>query len=158
MQRWKLLAVIALVVVGSAVAAGGYAFWNARQNKPTRVWVPMEINPVLTMEERHQAADQIQKYLDRPEILTPVAKESGIAGGLGLASDEKAVELLSERLFVEVGEFNSPKGLVPAINIGFDCTKREFDTLGRAATRLMKDVWTFITPPEPAEDTDFGGF
>jgi len=158
MQRWKLLAVIALVVVGSAVAAGGYAFWNARQNKPTRVFVPLEINPVLTMEERAEAAGKIQEYLLRPEILTPVARETGIAAGLGLESDEKAAELLGQRLFVEVGEYNSPKGLAPALNIGFTCTKREFDTLGRAATRLMKDVWTFITPADPVDAGDLDGF
>jgi hypothetical protein len=158
MQRWKLLVVIALVVAGSAVAAGGYAFWNARQNKQTRVWVPLEINPVLSMEDRTQAAGQIKNYLSKPGILAAVAKDTGIAAELGLASDEKAAELLGERLFVEVGEYKSPMGPVPAINIGFSCTKREFDTLGKAATRLMKDVLAFVTPPKPAEDTDFDGF
>lgn len=154
MQRWKLFAIIAVVVMGSALAAGGYAFWNARQNKPTRVWVPLEINPSLTLEQRQEAAGQIKNHLMRPEILTPVARDSGVAGALDFDSDELAAAHLRKRLFVEAGEFESPKGVVPSLNIGFDCTRREFKTMGRATTRMMKDVWAFIVPPESSQATD----
>lgn len=157
MQRWKLIAVIAVVVIGSAIAAGGYAFWNARQNKPTRVWVPIPINTALSNEQREDAAASLKLQLQDLGLLEKVAKDSGVTPELDLASDADTAKLLSEKLFVEVNEVERPEGPVAVINIGFDCTARQFEAMGKATTRLMDDVNALLRPPQPdAQPAGFG--
>jgi hypothetical protein len=146
MQRWIVVTAIALAVLVLAVAGGAYASWSKRQVMPTRVYVPLPLNPELTEELRDQAADNIRRQIEQPPVLVNVARSSGLATALDLPNDEAAAEFLRERLFVDVGETATTMGVAPALEIGFRCKVREFKDVSAAATDLMKEVWKIVNP------------
>jgi hypothetical protein len=151
MQRWIVFGV---VVVALMLGGGGFAYKSYKQNRPHPVWVPLPINPELPGEKRTEIARELKTQLAKPEILIQVSKDLALPQALGLASDEQAAKEIAERLFVNVGEADSPTGTkVPSINIGVRGKAREQEVSGKIAMRLMQDVWKIlgIKPPEKKE-------
>lgn len=151
MQRWIVLGVVAMMLV---LGGGFFARRAYKQNRPQRIWVPLAINPALPVEKRDETARDLKAKLVRPEVLIPVCKELGLARKWQIHSDEDAAAELARRLFVEVGEADSPMGIkVPSINVGVTGKTKEAGLSGEIAMRMMKDVWKIlgIKPPPQKE-------
>jgi hypothetical protein len=139
-----------MVAVVLMLGGGGFAYKSYKQNRPHPIWVPLPINPELPGEKRTEIARDLKAKLATPEILIQVSKDLGLPKALGFTSDEAAANDLAERLFVNVGEADSPDGTrVPSINIGVRGRSKDREISGKIAIRLMKDVSAIlgIKPP-----------
>jgi hypothetical protein len=146
MQRWIVAGLVAMLLV---VGGTGYAYRSYQQNRPSPVWVPMPLNPDRSQTEHETVARELKGKLDTPEILTRVSKDLNLAKAWGLASDTEAADEIARRLFVKVGEVNTPTGTAPAINVGVDGPVKDRELSAKIAMRLMEDVWKIvgIKPP-----------
>lgn len=147
MQRWILFGVVAVALM---LGGGGFAYKSYKQNRPHPVWVPIPINPELPGDKRTEIARELKAKLLKPELMIQVSKDLALPKALGLATDEQAANEIAERLFVMVGEADTPAGTkVPSINVGVRGKNKEQEISGKIAMRLMKDVWVIlgIKPP-----------
>jgi hypothetical protein len=154
MQRWIVIAVVGALLFG---LGGGFALWTYRENRPQKVWVPLALNEELPEEKREELATQIKGKLLEGSIIQDAVKETGLANRLKLSSAAEAEAEVRKRLFVEVGEADTPVGRVPSINIGFNCQRKSYDAMGAVATNIMEDVWDMlgIKKPEPKSGSTF---
>lgn len=129
-----MVAVLLLGSVGSALV------WNHRRNRPDKVWVPLPLSPESSDDARKTFAKQLDKELRKSSVLLGVATDVQLAEKLGLPSAEAAADELGKRLFIEVGQADSPIGKIPSLNVGVNGTSKEHAILGQIAERLMKDV------------------
>ena len=141
MQRWIVLGVLAAIL---AVGGGGFAYWTYKQNRPSPVWVPLSINPEFSEDKRQGLAKELKEKLSKPEILNQVSVDLQLAKKWNLATDQLAAQEIAKRLFVTVGEMDSPQGRGPSINIGIQGIRRDAAVSGEVAMRLMKDVWKIL--------------
>ena len=148
MQRWIAAGVVVMMLF---FGGGFYAYRTIKQNRPHPVWVPLPINPETPSAEGQRIAKELKEKLSDKDLLIQVSKDIGLPAKMGLANDSDAADELRSRLFVKVGEADSPMGKVPSINIGVSGKAKEKDVSGEIAMRLMKDVWKIlgIKPPEP---------
>ena len=146
MQRWIA---IGLVVVLLAVGGAGYGLHLYKQSRPHPVWVPMPINRELTEENGREIAKDLKAKLGDKARLTLVSQELGLAKLWELPSDDAAASEISERLFVDLGEMDTPTGKVPSINIGVRGPVKDKQISEKLAMRLMQDVRKLlgIKPP-----------
>lgn len=150
MQRWIVLgAVMVVLMFGSSF----FAYQNYKQNQPQPIWVPLPINPQLPGEKRTEFAKELKAKLAKPEILTQVAKDLGLARTWGLNSDAAAGEEISRRLFVRVGEAATPMGNVPSINVGVNGKVKEKAISEKLSLRLIEDVWKILGVNGPTKKT-----
>lgn len=152
MQRWIVIAVVGALLFG---LGGGFALWTYRENRPKKVWVPLVLNEELPAEKRAELAEQIKTKLLEGTILRDAVKDTGLAGKLGLPSDEAAEAEVRKRLIVEVGdaEVRGDEGFarrLPSINIGLNAQRKTYTPMGEVAMRIMKDVWKMLGIKEPA--------
>lgn len=148
MQRWIVIAVVGALLFG---LGGGFALWTYRENRPKKVWVPLALNEQLPEEKREELAGQIKGKLLEGSIIQNAVKETGLTNKLKLSSDGEAEAEVRKRLFVEVGEADTPVGRVPSINIGFNCQRKSYDAMGTVAMRIMQDVWDMLGIKKPEE-------
>ena len=148
MQRWIVIAVVGALLFG---LGGGFALWTYRQNRPQQVWVPLALNEELPEEKREELAAQIKEKILEGNIIKDAVKETGLTNKLKLSSDAEAEAEVRKRLFVKVGEADSPMGTVPAIHVGVNCQKKSFEAMGAVAMRIMKDVWKMLGIKEPEQ-------
>jgi hypothetical protein len=148
MQRWILIGV---VVLGLVFSGGMFTYWQYRQNRAEPVWVPLPVNPELPLEQRDTMIKHLKTALSEKERLVNISRELSLPGKLQLKSDDAVAEELASRLFVKVGEFTTPKGTIPTVNIGVDGAHKEVKISLEIANRIMQDVWKIlgITPPKP---------
>lgn len=137
MQR--LIVVIALVfgLLGGAFVFG---FWNYRQSRPDRQWIPLPINPEFNMEQLETAIGKLRESLHSDEVLAAIARDCQIREKWKLASDEAAVAELKERAFIEHGQ--------GTIDIGFKGVIGEQQELKDLTVRIMKDFQRLNAPSE----------
>ncbi|RYD23670.1 MAG: hypothetical protein EOP88_03335 [Verrucomicrobiaceae bacterium] len=146
MQRWIVVGGLVLMLLfGGAI----YAYSNYKQGRPHPVWVPLPINPEVPEEKRLEIATNLKTKLSSDEVLIQVSKDLGLPAKMELSSDAEAADKIRNRLFVDVGEMESPRGRVPSINIGVKGKAREHKLSGEISMRLMEDVWKIlgIKPP-----------
>ncbi|NQX02923.1 hypothetical protein HQ447_19875 [bacterium] len=149
MQRWIVFGVVAVLLV---LGGGGIAYKNYKQNRPHPVWVPLPINPELPGEKRTELARELKAKLEKPALLLQVSKDLNLPQALGVATDEAAASEVAGRLFVTVGEADSPAGgKIPSINIGVKGKDKEQVVSGKIAMRLMQDVWKILGIKPPAQ-------
>jgi hypothetical protein len=141
MQRWIAVAVVVMVL---GLGGAGYACWTYKQNRPAPLWVPLPVNPERTDEELTSVARDLKAKLDRPEVLIQVSKDLDLTHKWNLSSNEAAASEISKRLFVSVGEADTPTGKVPSINIGVDGKVNEMKVSGEIAMRLMKETYKLL--------------
>jgi hypothetical protein len=146
MQRWILLGVVAMILV---VGGGGFAFWTYRQNRPTPVWVPILVNRELDPARHEEISKDLKTKLMTPEFLLQVSKELQLASKWQLPSDQAAAAEIAKRLFVRVGEADTPDGKAPSINVGLDGPKKDFALSREIAMRIIKDVWKILGVKPP---------
>ncbi|WP_200272686.1 hypothetical protein [Luteolibacter pohnpeiensis] len=148
MQRWIVLGLVAVLLLGAGGAAG---LWTYKQNRPDRKWVRLPINPKLPPDQKEEAASQLKEKLLDDKIMTKVADDIHLAEGMKLGSTQEAVALLKQRLFVEVGSVTLPSGETPCLNIGVSGKRKEMDSLGKAPTRILDDVFKILGIKKPAD-------
>ncbi len=147
MQRWIVVAALVVCLLGGASVAG--IWWNHRQNKPEKRWVPLDFNPESTEVQRQEIVVQMRENLLTDAILTGVARDCDVQGEWEMPSEEAAVAELRKRVFVDAGE-RMVKGMpVASLNIGFRGTVGQKEYLDRLSGRLMEDVRRMIAP-QPA--------
>jgi hypothetical protein len=151
MQRWIVLGLVAVLL---ATGGGVFALRVYKQNRPQPIWVPLPVNPELTVEKRGELAAEIKKNLLKPDVLIQVSKDLNLARVMEMPTDEAAANEISQRLFVDVGEAAAPTGgTVPSINIGIRGKRKDTELSGKIAMRLMQDVWKILgIKPPPAKD------
>ena len=131
------MSVVALILL---VGGGGYAYWTYKQGRPHPVWVPLPINPELSDEKREEIAKELKMKLGTTEILTRLSKDLDLTKRWQMASDDEVAAELGRRLFVTLGEADSPLGKVPSLNIGVHGTRKDKGISEEIAMHLMKDV------------------
>ncbi len=141
MQRWIVLGA---VMVALMFGGSFFAYQNYKQNQSQPIWVPLPINPQLPGEKRTELAKELKAKLAKPEILTQVAKDLGLARTWGLNSDAEAGEEIFRRLFVRVGDAATPMGNVPSINVGVNGKVKEKAISEKLSLRLIEDVWKIL--------------
>ena len=146
MQRWIAAGVVAMLLL---FGGGWLAYRSYKQSLPHPIWVPLPLNPALPVEKRDVLVKELQAKLGERGILVKVSKDVGLTQKWHLASDEEGARELGQRLFVKVGEADTPQGKVPAVLIGVRGTVKETVVSGEIAMRLMEDVWKIlgIKPP-----------
>lgn len=138
-----------MLMFGGAI----YAYSNYKQNRPHPMWVPLPINRELPEEKRTEIATDLKTKLSTDDILTQVSKDLSLPAKMELPDDAAAVAEVRKRLFVDLGEADSPVGRVPSINIGVKGKNRDKDLSGQIAMRLMEDVWKILgIKPPPKKD------
>lgn len=147
MQRWIVVAALVVCLLGGATVVG--VWWNHRQNRPDKRWVPLEFNPDSTEAQRQESVLHMRENLLTDAILTGVVRDCDVQGEWELPSEEAAVAELRKRVFIDAGEFMVKGMPVATLNIGFRGTVGQKDFLDRLAGRLMDDVRRMIAP-QPA--------
>ncbi len=131
-----------MLLLGSG---GFFARRIYQQNRPQPIWVPLALNPELAADKQHEIANELKQKLLDPKILLQVSKDLKLPAKFALGSDEAAAREISQRLFVDVGEADSPTGLkVPSINVGINGKRKEAGLSGEIAIRLMQEVWKIL--------------
>lgn len=148
MQRWIVIAVVGALLFG---LGGGFALWTYYQNRPKVVWVPLALNEELPVEKREELAVEIKAKILEGSTIPDAVRDTGLTSKLNFSSAAEAEAEVRKRLFVKVGEAETPAGRVPSINVGLDCQRKSFDAMGQVAMRIMKDVWKMLGIKEPEE-------
>lgn len=141
-----------MVFVVLLAGGAGIGYWKYRdykQNKPTRIWLPIPTKPELSLEQRQEVVTLLKEKLSELPLLTKVSKDSKYAEDMGLATDEAGATDLKQRLFVEIGTAESPAGKVASINVGFSCKVKEFERMKKVTTRIMVDIGNVLGLPAP---------
>jgi len=149
MQRWIAVGVLVVMLM---LGGGAFAYWNHKQNLPAPMWVPLPIKADLEDDERDQTIRDLREKLMAKEVLMQVSKDLGLAGKWNLTSEAEAELELAKRVFVKLGDMDSPMGKVPAVHIGVMGPNKERQLSGQIAVRLMEDVWKILgikPPPQP---------
>lgn len=146
MQRWIVAGAGVLILLMGGLL---FAYQSYKQNRPSPMWVPLPINPELTVSKREEVAKELKTKLADQEILLRVCKDLSLKQKWNLGSDEAAAGELGRRLFVRPGDAVTEMGNVPAIHIGINGKAKESQLSGAIAMRLMDDVWKIlgIKPP-----------
>lgn len=128
---------------------GLFAYYTYKQNRPAPVWVPLPIRADLELARRDELITNLKTKLSDKEVLISVSKDVGLTKKWKLSSDEEGASEIGNRLFVKVGEADTPMGKVPAILIGVTGNRKEREVSSEIAMRMMQDVWTIlgIEPP-----------
>jgi len=149
MQRWIAAVVVAMMLLGGG---GLYAYYVYKQNRPSPVWVPLPIKPEFSNEKRDALVNELRMKLSKPEVLEQVSKDVGLTKKWRLPSDAEGAREIGKRLFVQVGEADTPRGKVPSINIGVTGKRKERLVSNEIVMRLMDDVMKILgikAPPKP---------
>ena len=152
MQRWIVVSVVALVLLAGG---SGFAYWSYKQGRPHPVWVPLPLNPDLSEEKREEIARELKAKLGTTEILTRISKDLNLPTRWQMASDDEVAAEIGGRLFVTVGEADSPLGKVPSLNIGVHGPRKDKGISEEIAMHLMKDVRKIFDIGEPPPPKDF---
>ncbi|MES2660427.1 MAG: hypothetical protein V4689_17515 [Verrucomicrobiota bacterium] len=148
MQRWIAVGVLVMMLI---FGGGVFGYWTYRQNSPAPMWVELPVNPDRTDEELKKTVKELLAKLREKELLEKVSKDLALVEKWQLASDNEAAAALSNRVFVKLGDTNTPAGRVPAVHIGVTGKKKEVKLSGEIAMRLMNDVWKILgIKPPPA--------
>jgi hypothetical protein len=152
MQRWIVPAVLIALLATGLLAGGGYfALKVHKQNRPAPVWVPVPINPELSSEQTREIVAIIKSRLMEDELLERVSRDLGLTEKWSMASDGQCADEIARRLFVRSGDMDTPMGKVPAIHVGLNGKRKEFDQCGEIAMRLMDDVWPVLGMDPPTK-------
>ena len=137
MQRWILAGIVALVL---AIGGGGLGLRFYKQNRPDKVWVPLPINGDLSLEKRRAMTKELEQTLRQSIKFAELSKDVGLSQKWQLASDEEGGREIEKRLFVKLGDADTPTGRVPAIHIGVNGKVKEHAVLGALSVRLVDEV------------------
>jgi hypothetical protein len=146
MQRWIVIGVLAGILV---MGGGAFAWWHHRQNRPAPMWVQLPVRAEFPVEQRDRTIQELNTRLRDPELLQMVVRDVSLTEKWGLASEREAVQRLSGRVFVRMGEMQTPMGSVPAMHIGVSGKAKEREISGMIAERLMQDALEILGIPPP---------
>lgn len=137
---------VGLGVLGLVLLTGGglYGYREYLRSKPAPIWVPLALRADISMADQKTLAEQLDEKLRTDTILRQVVIDADLQKGFNLPSEDAAIKELERRMFVKAGTAVTPNGTVPSINVGVEGTGREKEVLGKAATRLIKDVWLML--------------
>lgn len=135
------------------MGGGALGYRTYKQNRPTRVWLQLQVNAETSTDYRQATVKMLSGRLGEPALLARVSKDVELTQKMKYASDEAAAADLGKRLFVELGEVDTPKGKVPSINVGMNCKAKECAVMGQVINRLGKDLARILGIPEPGKET-----
>lgn len=132
--------------MGLFLLAGGgyYARKQYYAAKPAPIWIPLALRADISMTEQKSLAEQIDEKLRTDTILRQIVIDADLQKGFNQPTEDAAVKELDRRLFVKVGTADTPNGTVPSINVGVNGNGKEKEVLGKAAQRIIRDVWRMI--------------
>jgi hypothetical protein len=123
------------------VGGVGFAYKAYKDNRPSPIWVPLPINPELPDEKRVEIVKKLKAHLTQAEVLMQVSKDLKLPTAMNAPNHESAAHEIGKRVFVEIGEANTPTGSrVPSINVGVKGKAKDRELSGKIAVRLVEDV------------------
>jgi hypothetical protein len=123
------------------VGGVGFAYKAYKGNKPSPIWVPLPINPELSDDKRVEIVKKLRAHLTQAEVLMQVSKDLNLPSALNVPSHEQAANEIGKRVFVDIGEADTPTGTkVPSINVGVKGKAKDRELSGKVAVRLIEDV------------------
>ena len=133
------------------IGGAGLAYKVYKNNKPSPIWVPLPINPELSDEKRVEIVKKLKAHLTQAEVLMQVSKDLALPSVLNVPSHEEAANEIGKRVFVDLGEADTPAGAkVPSINVGVKGKAKDRELSGKIAVRLIQDVQKLLGT-KPAE-------
>jgi len=147
MQRWIAFGLVAMVLM---MAGASYGEWEYRQSRPVPMWVPLPLNSELSEARRKEIVTQLKTELARHDRLEKISTDMNLAKEWSLPSPDAAADQLAKRIFVKLGDMETPMGRVDAIHVGLKGTRRDKELSGKISMRLKDEVWDIlgITPPK----------
>ena len=132
------------------LGGGFFAFRAYKQSRPYPVWVPLPINPELSIEKQDELAKDLKAKLCNREILLQVSRDLGLEYQWQMTSDAQCADELAKRIFVKAGDTGSGLHHVPSIDVGVGGKAKERELSEKIALRLMEDVRNIlgIKPPK----------
>jgi hypothetical protein len=146
MQRWIVIGGLAVMLV---MGGGAFAWWNHKQNLPAPMWVPLPVRGEFPVEERDQTIKELNTRLHDSVLLQKVVEDLRLTEKWDLESEREAVERLSGRVFVRMGDMDTPMGSMLAVHIGVTGKAKERELSAEIAERLMLDVWKILGIESP---------
>ena len=121
------------------VGGGAFGYRSYRLNQPIQpVFLQFPLAPVTSPEDRAAAVKSLTLKLREAALLARVTKDAGLTKKMKHATDESAASDLGKRVFVELGEADTPHGRVPVVKIGLQCKVKEYNTMLEASTHFSK--------------------
>ena len=121
------------------LGGGAFSYHTYKINLPVHpVLLQFPVPVESTSKERSDKIDWLKRVLLEPSLLTKVSKNAGLAKKLQLATDDAAANDLGKRLFVEIGEADTPQGRVPVMKIGLHCKVKEYNTMINVSSPLSQ--------------------
>ncbi len=121
------------------VGGGAFGYRSHRLNQPIQpVFLQFPLLPEASPEDRAAAVKSLTQKLREPALLARVTKDAGLTKKMQQATDELAASDLGKRVFVELGEADTPLGRVPVIKVGLRCKVKEYNTMLETSSHLSK--------------------
>lgn len=149
MQRWLLIGGAAFLLFFGLGLSTAYHLY--KQSRPHPVWVPIPINPRVSMSETDQAISDLSVKISEHERLVRLAKELGLKDKWEMKSYDEVAEEIAKRLFVRRGDMDTPMGKLPAIHVGVRGTTRDRVDSYALVEGLMPDVWKILGLDPPRQ-------
>lgn len=146
MQRWMVIGVVATAMM---FGGGFFAFRVYKQNRPYPVWVPLPVNPELSIEKQDQLAKELKRKLCDREILIQVSRDLGLMYQWQMTSDAECADNLAKRIFVKATNTGTDLNPIPTMDIGVAGKAKERDQSEKIALRLMEDVRSILANKTP---------
>ena len=151
MQRWIVLAACVFLLGGG----GAFAMWNRHQNKPDAVWSPLVLNANSTDNEKESLQKQVDTFLRGRTVLATVVKDLGLVARFQVGSEEEAIDELSRRMFIEIGQANPPANTSTSLNVGVRGKAKEHALIGEISSHLMKELSGHLASKKSTPRKDF---
>lgn len=149
MQRWLLIGGAVFLLLFGLGLPMAYHFY--KQSRPHPVWVPIPINPRVSMSETDQLISDLSVKISEHERLVRLAKELGLKDKWEMKSYDEVAEEIAKRLFVRRGDMDTPMGKLPAIHVGVRGATRDRVDSYALVEGLMPDVWKILGLDPPRQ-------
>lgn len=138
-----------MVAIMIFMGGGYFALKTIKSNRSHPVWVPVQIDPELPSAKRDEIIAELKKKLTEQALLEKVSHDLGLTRKMELPTDRDVALEIGRRMFVRIGDMDTPMGKVPALLVGVNGKVKERELSGAISMRLMEDVYPILGIPRP---------
>jgi hypothetical protein len=149
MQRWIVFGLSAVLLLSGVVTGGWFAYRSYKNSRPSPIWVPIPVNPALPMAKCDEIVAELNTKLKEPERLAKIVSNNELVAIWKLPTEDACTTELSKRIFVRMGNMNTPKGKVPAIHVGVKGMRKEREISGKIAMNLTDEALILLGAKPP---------
>jgi hypothetical protein len=149
MQRRLLIGGVAcLLLFGLGLSAAYHLY---KQSRPHPVWVPIPINPKVSMSEADRVIADLTFKISEHDRLVRLGTGLGLKDKWEMNSYDEVADEIAKRLYVRSGDMDTPMGKLPAIHVGVRGTNRDRVDSYALVEGLMPDVWKILGLDPPPQ-------